>query len=87
MLTFLLVFFIVAIILALLKSMFHKEQPRQQEPRRHEFDELSIAERLARGLPVQVIFEGELTWLDRNNVIYQQLANTIRKVGRKHVEH
>ena len=87
MLTFLLVFFVVAIILALLKAMLHKEQPRQREPRRHEFDELSIAERLTRGLPVQVILEGELTWLGRNNVVYQQLANTIRKAGRNHVGH
>ncbi len=85
MLTFLLVFLAVAIILALLKSIFHKEQPRQQEPRRHDFDELSIAEKLARGLPIQVILEGELTWIGRNDTVYQQLANNIRKVGRKHV--
>ena len=85
MLTFILVFFAVAIILALLKSMFHKEQLRQQEPRRHDLDELSVAERLARGLPIQVHLDGELIWIGRNDAVYQQLANTIRKVGRKRV--
>lgn len=85
--TFLLVLLVAAVILALLKALFRQEQPRYRDATNFDNDDLSVADRVARGLPIQIVLDGEITWLDRNASGYQQIVAAIHKLGGKYVKH